>query len=250
MVSTISRYGPTLFLSVGTLKRIHVVRGEIPATPQNRRYRASSRCVQSTRPKLFVKRVAPFIVSCKLASVLMATITNSCYKQVSSRQGRSLLYPESRYQPNGTPFVVVGFVVICSTAFVGRNYIISKKVKLTLMSPKNARYKKSVGFEVLTAVVMKSSIFWDIMPCSPLEISRRFGGIYRLHLQGRIINRARNQRESRWHSLPPAFTLVSCSAYSSEMPVDFQQTTRRFIPEDVTLQNYHTSGWSYFIWRR
>jgi hypothetical protein len=26
-----------------------------------------------------------------------------------------------------------------------------------------------VGFEVLTAVVMKSTIFWDITPCSPLK---------------------------------------------------------------------------------
>jgi hypothetical protein len=29
--------------------------------------------------------------------------------------------------------------------------------------------KQSVGFEVLTAVVKKSSIFWDITPCSPLN---------------------------------------------------------------------------------
>jgi hypothetical protein len=32
---------------------------------------------------------------------------------------------------------------------------------------------------------MKSSIFWDITPCSPLSVNRRFGGTYRLHLQGR-----------------------------------------------------------------
>jgi hypothetical protein len=45
--------------------------------------------------------------------------------------------------------------------------------------------------------------------------------------------------------LPPAFTLVSCSAYSStlkmeaiyspETSVDFQRTTRRCITEDITL---------------
>jgi hypothetical protein len=55
----------------------------------------------------------------------------------------------------------------------------------------------NLGFEVLTAVVMKSSIFWDIKPCSPLKFNRRFGGTYRLHLQGQKISRARNQRESR-----------------------------------------------------
>jgi hypothetical protein len=28
-----------------------------------------------------------------------------------------------------------------------------------------------IGFEVLTAVVMNRRIFWDITPCSPLEIN-------------------------------------------------------------------------------
>jgi hypothetical protein len=52
-----------------------------------------------------------------------------------------------------------------------------------------------VGFEVLTAVVMKSTIFWDITSCSPLKVNRRFGRTYRLHLMRRI-SRARYQRES------------------------------------------------------
>jgi hypothetical protein len=42
-----------------------------------------------------------------------------------------------------------------------------------------------VGFKVLTVVVMKSTILWDITPCSLLSVNRRFRGIYRLHLQGR-----------------------------------------------------------------
>jgi hypothetical protein len=43
----------------------------------------------------------------------------------------------------------------------------------------------SIGFEVFTAVVMKNTIFRDITSCSPLNVNRRFGGTYRLHLQGR-----------------------------------------------------------------
>jgi hypothetical protein len=42
--------------------------------------------------------------------------------------------------------------------------------------------KNYSGFEVLTAVVVKSTIFWDIMLCIPLSVNRRFGGTYRLHL--------------------------------------------------------------------
>jgi hypothetical protein len=32
-----------------------------------------------------------------------------------------------------------------------------------------------VGFEVLTLLVIMSTIFWDITPCSPLKVNRRSG---------------------------------------------------------------------------
>jgi hypothetical protein len=41
-----------------------------------------------------------------------------------------------------------------------------------------------VGFEVLTPVVMNSSILCDITPCIPLKVNRSFGGTYLLLLQG------------------------------------------------------------------
>jgi hypothetical protein len=34
--------------------------------------------------------------------------------------------------------------------------------------------KTCVGFEVLTAVVMKSTIFWDITPCDTQRTTRRY----------------------------------------------------------------------------
>jgi hypothetical protein len=41
-----------------------------------------------------------------------------------------------------------------------------------------------VGFEVLTAVVMKSSVFWNTSttPCSLLKVNGRFPGTCRPHL--------------------------------------------------------------------
>jgi hypothetical protein len=45
-----------------------------------------------------------------------------------------------------------------------------------------------VGFEVLTAVVVKNSIFWDIAPYSPLKANWRFGGTCHLRLHGRRIS--------------------------------------------------------------
>jgi hypothetical protein len=47
---------------------------------------------------------------------------------------------------------------------------------------------------------VKCSSFWDVTPCSPLKVHRRFGWIYCLHLQGRRIRRIWNQRESRWQA--------------------------------------------------
>jgi hypothetical protein len=64
-----------------------------------------------------------------------------------------------------------------------------------------------VGFEVLTAVDVKSKIFWDITPCSPLKVNRRFGRTSRLHLEGgRIIQASRAL-------LATSFTLVSCDMF-------------------------------------
>jgi hypothetical protein len=39
--------------------------------------------------------------------------------------------------------------------------------------------------ETATANSLKSIIFWDVTPCNLLICNRRFGGTYRLHLQGR-----------------------------------------------------------------
>jgi hypothetical protein len=40
-----------------------------------------------------------------------------------------------------------------------------------------------IRFEVFTIVTMKNTVFWDLAPCSS-SVNRRFGGTYRLHLQG------------------------------------------------------------------
>jgi hypothetical protein len=57
-----------------------------------------------------------------------------------------------------------------------------------------------VGFEVFTAVVLKSIFFWDTTPCSALTGTRRFGGTYRLHLQGRRIVQQSSEQASAYLS--------------------------------------------------
>jgi hypothetical protein len=48
-------------------------------------------------------------------------------------------------------------------------------------------------------IFLKSIIFWDMTPRSPLSCTRCFGGTYHLHLQSRRISSA-NQRASRWQA--------------------------------------------------
>jgi hypothetical protein len=60
---------------------------------------------------------------------------------------------------------------------------------------------------------MKSIIFWDMMPCSPLSVKRRFGGTRRQHLQQ-----------------APACLLVSCWTYF-------------FDPEDGGDMFFRNVGW-------
>jgi hypothetical protein len=44
-----------------------------------------------------------------------------------------------------------------------------------------------LGIRILTYVFVKSSVFWDIAPCSPDQINRRFEATCRLLLAGFLL---------------------------------------------------------------
>jgi hypothetical protein len=127
-------------------------------------------------------------------------------------------------------------------------YSETRKKQVTTMCVQNMKfYKAETGFKVLIAVVIKTSIFWDITPCNQLKVNRRFGGTRHFNLQCRRMIEARNQHESRWQAqqASKAFIVVFCLAYfltlmmeatrSSETSDDFQLITWHYIPEDKTL---------------
>jgi hypothetical protein len=84
----------------------------------------------------------------------------------------------------------------------------------------------------------KSTIFWDIMPCNPLKVNKRFGGTYRLRLRNRRISRERNRRESTWQA-------ELCSLFLWNV-VGFQWTWH-YNPEDSTLYNHHCENLKSYI---
>jgi hypothetical protein len=82
-----------------------------------------------------------------------------------------------------------------------------------------------VGFEVSTAVVMKSIIFWDMTPCSPSSFNRRFGGTYHLLATCLLV-----------FAEIISSTLKMEVICSSETSGEIRRTTRRYIPEYDTLK--------------
>jgi hypothetical protein len=81
-------------------------------------------------------------------------------------------------------------------------------------------------------IQIKSPTFWDITPYSLVKVNLSFRGTYCIRLQVQRISHARNQHEAdSKHSKVEAI-------YSSEMSVDFQQTTRRYISDDTTLHSH------------
>lgn len=98
---------------------------------------------------------------------------------------------------------------------------------------------------------MKSTIFWDAMWCSPVEVQKRFDCTYCLHVQGRRESHTSNQEAasyawclmvtclgSLWAVLTLLFLLGSSSTakvepvHSPKMLVTVYRTTGQHIPED------------------
>jgi hypothetical protein len=88
---------------------------------------------------------------------------------------------------------------------------------------------------------MKNAIFWDVAPCRSY-VNRRFGGKYRLHLQGRKIGERGNSvrclqlSAHAGSSLADFSTLKMEAIRSSETSVHIRSARRR-IPEDGILHS-------------
>jgi hypothetical protein len=101
------------------------------------------------------------------------------------------------------------------------------------------------GFLIIY-LLMKNSVIWRVIRCSPVKVNLRFGGIYSLNLQGQRV-----RTRSRRFCLLPACThrMVSCLIYYSTVKTEaifysgtlllFYKTARRHTPEDIITLNSH-----------
>jgi hypothetical protein len=82
-------------------------------------------------------------------------------------------------------------------------------------------------------------LLWDIMPCSPVKVNRRFGGFYCFYLHDRRVNQIRDQ-----HGAGSKQRLAYSSVFkmkpvcSTETSVDIHRNTRRYISEDRIIHSH------------
>jgi hypothetical protein len=106
-----------------------------------------------------------------------------------------------------------------------------------------------------TAKYMKKAVFWDVARCRN-GVNRRFGGTYRLHLQGRKENIRKSAREASVRDVKGftcglsyifLSTLKMEAIRSSETSVN-TTSTRCHIPEDCFLHSHrHENLKSYTV---
>jgi hypothetical protein len=89
-----------------------------------------------------------------------------------------------------------------------------------------------VGFQVVTAVVMKSSVFWDIAPCCLMKVNQCVGGM----CQSLIICQTTNQHEagSKQSSTPRPWS------WSQDVPLKHQFAFSRL--HGIISQNIELFG--------
>jgi hypothetical protein len=100
-----------------------------------------------------------------------------------------------------------------------------------------------VRFEVFTAVTMKKAVFWDVAPCRSC-VNRRFGGTYRLHLQGRCLTSLTDASRADFLIFP---STLKMETIRSSNTLDYTRSTRRHIPEDDILHSHRLENLKSYI---
>jgi hypothetical protein len=94
----------------------------------------------------------------------------------------------------------------------------------------------SIGYEIPTIVTVKSSVFWGIVVCNPVEVSQRFNEhitfIFKVEEETKQEAANRDLLAFSFLAYSSALKMVVCW---SEILIDFHQTMCCYIPEDRTL---------------
>jgi hypothetical protein len=80
-----------------------------------------------------------------------------------------------------------------------------------------------VGFEVLTPVVMRSTIYWDVTPCGPLKVSREpMETEVHPFLSGFLYRVSQEERSIFWEVIVSAIPSKKVYMYMCPIPTGFR----------------------------
>jgi hypothetical protein len=123
--------------------------------------------------------------------------------------------------------------------------IVIFKISLMLLgifcSASDEEIEMQVFFIIIYATFLtRRPVFWDITPCSPLKISRRFGVTCRFRLQARRINQARYQHEAGVASRTLVAIPASCMLYLALLILRPRSWRRHVLPKHrLTFNGQH-----------
>jgi hypothetical protein len=144
-------------------------------------------------------------------------------------------------------------------------YCYGPPLTLSSMRPGNDDGLRIYNRPSESSTLLKSSVFWDTNPWSPVIFNRRFGGTYCLHLQGRGVGQARNLYDERNKQTLHVGFLLGLHFDSEDVKNTFLRNVGvlsasmwHYIPEDAILHSHcreklksHTADYSmlyFFSW--
>jgi hypothetical protein len=129
------------------------------------------------------------------------------------------------------------FSLTLKTTSISSLYNVFRKQYVILKNFTNRQCKVSFLEPSLIWIRVKSYIFWDTTPCSPLKVNLCFGEIFCLHLHGRRISQAINKCESRCQARDRILHNYRCENLRSYMNTGVEQTSTDpsyFLPISLT----------------
>jgi hypothetical protein len=136
----------------------------VASEPSHTRMKLSVKLMDTQRPKM-----ADAVLSCCPRLPASQAVTVGLYHAVDTCK----LFIRSRAE-GGQWTVVSGIEGFCYNGFNEKRRACSSVTNLEII----------VRFQVLTAASVKFRAFWEVAPCSHVEVDRRFGGVYCLNHQG------------------------------------------------------------------
>jgi hypothetical protein len=121
---------------------------------------------------------------------------------------------------------------VCEAQILVQSSVLRSSIFFLFFSLGRARNRVLESFKAkstIISVLMKSSIFWDTTPCSPLKVNRNFRESCRLLLRGWRVSHARYQQGAKRKHSSARFALRlwtwrHMATHPTETSVGFQRT--------------------------